>query len=265
MIAVAAKRPIKEEAVIGSRMRSVREEKERSQRFVAAQLGLSRDQIDRMERGSTAIRFFPAWSFCRLTDISPLWLAFGDAEAKYGFVECANSTVPSNSEFAEVMRTYGKRYRVYRFLTHSSMFEVGKVFSDQPSMLAADFIKLGPPDPPQFEVPRKLLGKDAIKYSLRPKMTWPELRAVLRSETETPAAKAALAAFLGVTLAAISQWRTGDTAPTADKVLRILDWLRNPAASLNTKKHRGDRVTARSPHKPRKDPDDRSPRGRNKT
>ncbi len=217
-------------------MRSAREEKERSQRFVAAQLGLSRDQIDRMERGSAVIRFFPAWSFCRLVDINPLWLAFGDAQSKYGFVECANSTVPSTSAFADVMRTYGKRYRVYRFLTHSSMFESGKVFSDQPSMLTADFVKLGPPDPPQFEVPKKLLGEGSIKHSLRPKMTWQELRAVLRSETETPTAKAALASFLSVSLAAISQWRSGDTAPTADNVLLILDWLRNPAASLTKTK-----------------------------
>jgi transcriptional regulator with XRE-family HTH domain len=245
-------------------MRSARKEHRMSQSFLAHQLGLSRDQIERMERGSAAIRFFPAWSFCRLSGINPLWLAFGDPEAKYGFIECANSTVPSGSLFADVMRTYGKRYRVYRFLNQSAAFESGAVFSDQPSMLTADYIKLGPPDPLQFEVPKNLIGKLAIKHSLRPTMTWQELRAVLRSETETPTAKAALASFLGVSLAAVSQWRSGASAPTAEKVLRILDWLRSPSASLQKTRTPRPRKSATAANPKGKSANDKPNSGRKK-
>jgi transcriptional regulator with XRE-family HTH domain len=214
----------------------IRKEHRMSQPFVAHHLGVSRDQIERIESGTATVRFFVGWSFCRLTNTNPLWVVEGDPQSKHGFVDCANSSVPPESSLADVMRTYGKRYRVYRFLNQSAAFESGAVFSDQPSMLAADYIKLGPPDPPQFEVPKNLLGKLSIKHSLRSTMTWQELRSVLRSETETPTAKAALASFLGVSLAAVSQWRSGASAPTAEKVLRILDWLRSPAASLTKMK-----------------------------
>ena len=196
-------------------------------------MDLSRDQLRRIERCEVAVRFFPAWEFCRFTDTSPLWLAFGDPEKPSGFVSCANSTVSKDAGFLEVMRKYGERYRTLRFLIHSSWFEGAAVFSDSySSLLDADFIQL---KRRAEQVPKKNLARLLIKRYLIPHMsaaplTWEVLRTILVSKTDSPQAKADLAKYLGVSLAAISQWRSKANAPTADKTLRILAWVRRTEA-----------------------------------
>ena len=232
-----------EERDIGVRMRLVRTAANVSERFAAEQSGLSRDQLVRIERGRAAVRFFPAWNFCQFTDINPLWLAFGEPEGRHGFTACANSTVPDDARFLEVLQRYGERYRTYRFLTHSSMFEAASVFSDEQSLLSADMVQLS-----RRAEPEEKLGSSGIKLYLTPAkmpepLTWAELRDILRSRTQSSEAKIDLARQLGVTLAAVSQWRSGATTPTADKTLQILAWVRKPDVKTTTKKSAGSAVT----------------------
>src|SRR5438552_1234598 len=47
-------------------------------------MGISRDQLNRIERAEVATRFHPGISFCEFAEINPLWLAFGDPEKRYG-------------------------------------------------------------------------------------------------------------------------------------------------------------------------------------
>jgi transcriptional regulator with XRE-family HTH domain len=219
-----------EESQIGKRIRLVRKEQGISQRLAAKRMGLSRDQIKRIERGEVAVRFFPAWHFCQLTDTNPLWLASGDPEGRFGFVGCANSSVPGDARFLAVMQKYGERYRTLRHYTHSAMRGAGAVFSDSDApYLTADFIAL---NRRTDRGEKKNVGSMPIKRYLITDMaavvppTWEDLRAVLARKTESAKAKKALAKRLGVTLAAISQWRSGASAPTADNALQILNWVR---------------------------------------
>ena len=218
-------------------MRSVRTEQGLSQNVVASRMGLSRDQVKRIERGEVAARFFPAWNFCQFADTNPLWLAFGDPEPRFGFVECANSNVDDNASFLEVMQRYGERYRTLRFLTHSSWFESGSVFSDTKSVLTASYIEL---DRRPEDKAKRNLADTAVKHYLILHMlappTWEELRTILVSKTALPDAKADLARYLGVSPAAVSQWRSGASAPTADNTLRILAWVNGSEAESNKKR-----------------------------
>lgn len=217
------------EAEIGKRIRLARTEKRLSQSVAALQMGLSRDQLRRVERGEVAIRFFPAWNFCQFSDTSPLWLAFGDPEPRFGFVGCANSNVEEQAGFLEVMERYGERYRTLRFLTHSSWFESASVFSDKKSVLTAAFVSLNRRQERNLE---KNIGEASIKHYLITEMlappTWEELRTILVARTDSAEAKADLARYLGVSLAAVSQWRSGASAPTADNALKILAWVNEP-------------------------------------
>jgi transcriptional regulator with XRE-family HTH domain len=231
-----------EEVAIAKRIHLIRKENHVSQSLASTQMGLSRDQLKRIERGEVAIRFFPAWNFCQFTNLNPLWLAFGDPEKRFGFVACANSTVQDEALFLEVMQTYGERYRTYRFLTHSSWFESGSVFSEKTdSVLGADFITLDR----NFELAQKTRQGLSIKYPLisaknaTGSLTWDELRKIMCSKTASPVAKAGLAGRLGVSLAAVSQWRSGATAPTADKTLQILAWVRESETKQQKKRPAG--------------------------
>jgi transcriptional regulator with XRE-family HTH domain len=212
---------------ISRRIRELRLDRGISQRLAAANMGLSRDQLRRIERGDVAVRFFPAWNFCQFTNINPLWLAFGDPEPKHGFVECANSNVPDDATFHSVLQAYGEQYRTFRFLTHQSWRAAGDVFSDKNPILRASFIVLNRRDNP--EGGKSVADRDVIQHYLIHEMVeallnWNALRRVLRIETQTSEAKAELARRLRVTLSAISQWRSGASAPTADKALRLLNW-----------------------------------------
>jgi transcriptional regulator with XRE-family HTH domain len=189
-------------------------------------MGISRGQLRRIENGEVAVRFFPAWNFCQYTNISPLWLAFGDPEPRDGFVSCANNTVPSESRFLEIMERYGEQYRTLRFITQESWFASGDVFSDRNPLLRAESVQLK-----RRAIAKKTLAPmPLVKYRLIPEMvtallTWDKLRDSLRAETESPEAKAEVARLLQVTPAAVSQWRLGASAPTADNALRLLQWV----------------------------------------
>ena len=208
-------------------MRHVRREQKVSERIAAERIGLSRDQLRRIERAQVAVRFFPAWHFCQFTNTNPLWLAFGEPEARHGFIACANSSVPTDARFLQVISAYGEQYRTFRFLTQQTQRGAGDVFSDNNPLLRADFVTLNRRTKPAS---KKNIGTTLIKRYLIENMAevslnWDALRAALRSETESPAAKADLAMHLRVTPAAISQWRSGVSAPTADKTLRLLAWV----------------------------------------
>ncbi len=73
---------------------------------------------------------------------------------------------------------------------------------------------------------------------------WNQLRTILRSQTQSPESKLALSKHLGVTLAAVSQWRSGAAKPSADKTLQILAWVGGVSGAKQQKK-RAERASTR--------------------
>jgi transcriptional regulator with XRE-family HTH domain len=252
-----------EEADIGKRMRLVRKEHGVSRRLAAAQTGLSQDQIKRIELGEVGVRFFPAWHFCRFTDTNPLWLAFGDPEPRFGFVAAANSEVREDARFLDVMRTFGGRYKQLRFFTHASWRTSGSVFSDREDPLIST-----QPIESSLLAPKKNVATLLLKRYLMTEVTaevpptWSELRSLLVSKTESAEAKKELAKGLGVTLAALSQWRSGANAPSADNALQIFRWIREveakeekqSAGTATTEPARKTRKRKSNYEKPKSDP-----------
>jgi transcriptional regulator with XRE-family HTH domain len=102
-----------EEAQIGKRIQLVRKECGLNQTLTARQIGLSRDQLKRIERGEAAVRFLPAFLFCYFTRTSPLWLAFGQPEKRFGFfgVRPIVATEDPAVTFLEVMQRNRARFR----------------------------------------------------------------------------------------------------------------------------------------------------------
>src|SRR5882724_5646748 len=130
-------------------------------------MGVSPDQLKRIERGEVAVRFFHAILFCQFADINPLWLAFGEPEKRFGFIGASFAIAVEKTfepGFLEVMKRNRERYRAAsRLYTHDR--------------------EPGPGS-------KKRLGSLAIKRYLIPEMvveappTWDELRALLVAKTE---------------------------------------------------------------------------------
>jgi DNA-binding transcriptional regulator YdaS (Cro superfamily) len=137
------------------------------------------------------------------------------------------------------MRTFGERYRGLRFYTHASWRASGSVFSNRDDpLISARTLTVGPGgDLAHGKEIARLLIKPYLLSEISAEVppTWSELKAVLASKTKSAPAKKDLAKRLGVTLAAISQWRSGANAPSAENALRILRWIREIGAKKEAK------------------------------
>jgi transcriptional regulator with XRE-family HTH domain len=108
--------PTEADAKIGARLRQVRVESGLPRRELASHIGLTVDQIRRVENGIVSLRFRPGWRFCAFTRTNPLWLAFGDTYARLGFAPLAQKTVPirDTDRFQSVMADWADKYRAGR-------------------------------------------------------------------------------------------------------------------------------------------------------
>jgi transcriptional regulator with XRE-family HTH domain len=212
-------------------MRQRRSELGLSQRIVANAIGLSRDQLNRIEQERVAPRFSPTWAFCELTSTNPLWLAFGSPYQPIGFAAGDMSDIPPGTPFLDAMRGIEVDYRTYR----QQLLQI--------------------PGPPRirfmmaFDPPReKNVAPGGLKEYLRSDMAveafgWENLRARLDAVTSGPGSKAALAHRFNVSPAAVSQWLSGASAPTADTTLRLLEWVTAEEETIKQKKRAGSAVT----------------------
>ena len=67
-------RPEKE---LSCRVRQAREARRYTQARLAAETGLSRDQLASIEAGRVALRFVTGWKLCQFLNLNPAWLATG--------------------------------------------------------------------------------------------------------------------------------------------------------------------------------------------
>ncbi len=232
------KPPDENTASVCRRMRQLRLDYGLSQRTVAGQIGLSRDQLNRIERELVSPRFSPAWIFCEFTGANPLWLAFGEPYGRLGFASGDMSDVPANRPFIDVMREIEVDYSHYR----SRVLKV--------------------PGPPRirfsmvFEQPsKKPIAPRLFKYYLSSERapgthTWESLRSRLHAATRSSGTKRDLAHHFNVSPAAVSQWLSGASAPTADTTLRLLEWVK--AAEAKQEKRAGSPQTPPTGPKARK-------------
>src|ERR1700719_1229433 len=100
-------------AAIGQRLRSVRIEARLSQRALASQAKLSRQQVDRIERGKAVAKFEAMLEVCHFLDVNPLWLGFGKPEEKLRFVVWPFTDIEGRS-FIDALTELRTEYAEYR-------------------------------------------------------------------------------------------------------------------------------------------------------
>lgn len=209
-----------------------------SQRVIAAEIGLSRNQLNRIERGEVSVRFRPAWEFCRFMDLNPLWLAFGDPYEQLGFAPGELSDVSEDGPFRPSMLSIAGEYSTYRSM---------------------EFRIQGPPNirfSRIFDRPQKELVADStVKHYLvhmgkRP-LSWKQLRKRLADACREPGAKTALSRRFNISTAAVSQWLSGATAPKADTTLGLLRWVEEAEAKQQQSKSAGSATTRPAPKTPK--------------
>jgi len=232
-----------EEKQIGKRIRVVRKEHGVSQRLAAAQMGLSRQQLDRIERGEVAIRLGPALRFCEFTNRNPLWLAFGEPQNRFGFFwprekEAGSWEIVSvggdwtsdqvvaeaASKDATLLQTI-RRHRE-RFPKMTSFFAT----SNRDPRWSA-----GPAKP----IGALFLGGRDVNYqltspgtfsivssmNLRQVSFWPSLRERIQRFVRERGMKSALARDIGITRQAVNALLNEKYVPAGEQMLKLSKWV----------------------------------------
>ncbi len=237
-------------SLVCRRIRTIRSDFGVSQRLAAERIGLSRDQLNRVERERVTPRFVSAWLLCQLTDTNPLWLGFGGNHERSGFAAAEIGAVSEHTPFLPVLRDISEAYGTYRARWYpgvepDELFVVFELntrhfrWSTAPTEGAQQNF-VAPPIDKRYLTP---MPHEVIT-------SWRDLRTLLAQATSLPGAKAALAREFNVSTSAVSQWLSGATAPAADTVLRLANWVRK-SRSDSTKS--SDRVATQSEPKTQKD------------
>jgi transcriptional regulator with XRE-family HTH domain len=203
-------------------MRLVRTEYKISRSLLADHLAISTNQLNRFERGTVSVRLGVGWRFCELTRTNPFWLAFGEPNERAALGQFG-SIPPEDKD-----RLFLPRMREVR------------AGEKQPISHAPQHASF---DPSRVKI-KMLAGIGVKQYLSRMPATsssWTALRLRLIRATSAAGAKAALAREFNVTTAAVSQWLSGASAPTAETTLRLLEWV--TAAEANETDRAGNAVT----------------------
>lgn len=218
--------PRPEERAVGLRMREVRKERRMSQRSVAHQFELSRGQLNRIERGTVAVRFFPAWGFCQLTNTNPLWLAFGGDPNDQGcFVPEPTNHVSYDFSFFDVMNLCADAYRTQRNLYLSYLFGGGKTFTPERLVPLYSRRVSGSEDGKSF--PKELaFVSEYDDKSAMPDINDPsDLIAQVHDFTKARGAKTSLARdVLKVSRQRLNEWLSGRSKPSAGYAIQLHNW-----------------------------------------
>jgi transcriptional regulator with XRE-family HTH domain len=236
---------------IGARVRLVRKRLGLSQSALAPLIGASRDQLASVELGRVALTFEHGWNLCAEFDLNPLWLLSGELSVDR-FVDFDTSKILDDERFSAAFdHHWYRQWRAAQLAMTKSRFAKSAASLDEwlpgrRSRSAIEFLA-------QYGT-RQLATKNVARNNAKLYLAtvhlptdWISLRARLRRATRDRGVRAALARYCKVSTAAVSQWLTGASAPTADTTLRLLNWV----VRAEQKKQSGARAGARAPRKTR--------------
>jgi transcriptional regulator with XRE-family HTH domain len=247
--------PVAADLEIGVRVRQVRKEARISERLAAEQMGISRSQLVRIESGRLAARFLPTWSFCRLTNTNPLWLAFGDDSlGRYGFIECANSDVPEAALFFDAMRLSAIEFLEFREAQIRLYIRVGAVFAKLAPLSPKEMRLTRPPHPTEATLAQIMLAFEQREFNSRSMSVaeianWEDLRLLLKEQLSVRGAKTSIAQLFGISTQAVSHWLSGASAPSGDVALQLRKMLIDGSLTntMQPKKSAGSAETRPAP------------------
>jgi transcriptional regulator with XRE-family HTH domain len=240
-----------DEAGLGRRLHAIRKERKWTLKRLASKIGCDHSYLSRLETGKS---FNPSLVLigkaAAVLEINEEWLRLGIGDPfshPYVPQDFDVEFLSALAAIAEEMSAEQIMKVLSRILHHSAFSDAGRSFWVR---LFGPWLKIKLEVEPF--VKRDEVDRGEIKHHLFPAMspmpgTWEELREALRLKTQSQTAKRELARKLRVTLAAVSQWRSGATAPAADKVLPILAWVRARQAPQQQKKSAGSAATRPAP------------------
>jgi transcriptional regulator with XRE-family HTH domain len=232
----------------------VRRQLDLSQDTLAAAVGITRDQLANIETGRTVLNFEIGWKICRHLNVDPLYLASGiGAAMPFYNVDLEGRNIRGSDSFRIVCATQlleelefsralsralsGNKQLFAEFQADAlapayerAISGIVKAFlaeaPPQIRKLALEYIARSLREFLDVHAKRKLLTdiSECVKHSPM-KAQLPSLLERLKKATEERGSKSALAAYLGLPLASVSQWLSGDREPGGETTLRLLHWV----------------------------------------
>lgn len=269
------------ELAICKRVREERRGTLLNQSQFASSIGLTRDQLASIESGRVPLRADAGLGLCLQLDVNPLWLAYGDEYEQphwigfSGFGALPQSPplfselIAANKQSYATVRDAAFARRQPRIFTGDRQFR-GLTAEQKAILLLLEQwgIRILPSDywalarhmrraADNFDLVKGALtsaAQERILSHMTPRTIsyWGDLRRRLISATNTLGAQAELARYLKVTRQAVSEWlRRSDRAPSAEKTLRLLEWV--TAEEAKQQKKRAGSASTRPALKTRKD------------
>lgn len=237
-----------DEAGFGRRLHAIRKERKWTLKRLASKVGCDHSYLSRLETGKA---FNPSLVLigkaAAVLEVSEEWLRLGIGDPfSHPHVpdEFDVEILSAVAALAEEMSAEQIMKVLSRILHHPGFSPDARSFWVR---LFGPWLKIKlevEPEQKNNQVDASQIKRHLFASMASMPQTWEELREALRLKTQSQRAKQELAERLGVSLAAISQWRSGATAPAADKVLPILAWVRGTDAQLKQRKSAGTAVTA---------------------
>jgi transcriptional regulator with XRE-family HTH domain len=182
---------------------------------LATHAGLTVAQLANVESGRVALRLQAAWKVCRYLHIHPNWLLSG--------FEPIGFPVLDDSQIKWFEKLVEKNKNALFFEVWAS---VRFLLSEEQSGFFLSVIKEG--NIPQFPIAPEndfltKLSESVNNEIVKPQM--PELLERVRKATSEKGEKSKLAELIGVPLASLSQWLSGDREPGGEYTLKLLRWV----------------------------------------
>jgi transcriptional regulator with XRE-family HTH domain len=220
-----------------------------TQEELSERLGITRDQLASIETARRPLELWVGWKLCQILNASQLYLAFGE-QPERPFLQVDPQIVASirpTTEFREAcageisgcLHEYqalskssgaigsppaheGHDLQVSKVLANILAMATASVRSDALHLLLESGVK---PRPDDLSLLLTLLGTTLNSDAMKQESLWAELRVRLEKATSTFGSKSELARRFNVTPASVSEWLSGQSAPTAETTLRLLKWV----------------------------------------
>jgi transcriptional regulator with XRE-family HTH domain len=220
------------ERLIALRLKEARLRRNMSQSALAALMRLTRDQLASIETARVPLRFWNGWAACDhfALNLNPAWLASGEGAPNpfvfYGFDPEEHNAVTERTLFSQGFAIIRQRYLIeWQAEMETKQFGRALAVNSLDSQGTLDTV-------------HNLFNKPSMARPTESR--WDLLLSRLRVTTQPFGAKARLAQQVGVKKQAVSQWLSGETRPTAETVLRLVEWV----SIEETKQKKGARSAA---------------------
>ncbi len=224
---------------IGERLKAFRKARGWSQESMSFEISLTRDQLASVETGRAALLYRTAYSIHSMYGVSLWWLATGEGDVRD--LKSVQFPLPELREFGPRATLANVAAAVRKYLETEPESPPTWIDSHRLTFFRQFLYGLDVPDSSQSRLER-LLSR-------------------VRKHLPKRGGQAALAREFRVSRQSVSSWFAGDSAPEAETVLRLLEWvimkeqpIKTPGAGTNNAEGKQTRLSKTRESKTKSDP-----------